>query len=225
MILKQYYLNCLAHASYLIGDEDTRTAVIVDPQRDVEQYIDECAERGLQIRHVFLTHCHADFVAGHLELRDRAAAKIYMGAQARAEYSFVPMKDGDELELGSVRLKVLETPGHTMSDNTADLLIRARWIVPVNPAGQVLEHATLAIKGGRIIGIHANDAAHAINATQVLELPHHALLPGLFVRTASNTVDAINALMRRRVDAARHDEAQPRSRALASANLIENASS
>lgn len=114
MILKQYYLNCLAHASYLIGDEDTRTAVIVDPQRDVDQYIDECAERGLEIRHVFLTHCHADFVAGHLELRDRAGATICMGAQAQAEYSFVSMKDGDELEIGSVRLKVLETPGHTM---------------------------------------------------------------------------------------------------------------
>jgi len=114
MILKQYYLNCLAHASYLIGDEDTRTAVIVDPQRDVDQYLDECAERGLEIRHVFLTHCHADFVAGHLELRDRVGAKIYMGAQAQAEYAFVPMKDGDELEVGSVRLKVLETPGHTM---------------------------------------------------------------------------------------------------------------
>ena len=114
MILKQYYLNCLAHASYLIGDEETRTAVIVDPQRDVDQYIDECAERGLAIRHVFLTHCHADFVAGHLELRDRAGAKIYMGATAEAEYDFVPMNDGDELEVGSVRLKVLETPGHTI---------------------------------------------------------------------------------------------------------------
>ena len=114
MILKQYYLNCLAHASYLIGDEETRTAVIVDPQRDVDQYLDECAERGLQIRHVFLTHCHADFVAGHLELRDRAGAKIHMGARAQAEYEFVAMKDGAELDLGSVRLQVLETPGHTM---------------------------------------------------------------------------------------------------------------
>ena len=82
MILKQYYLNCLAHASYLIGDEETRTAVIVDPRRDVEQYLDECAERGLQIRHVFLTHCHADFVAGHLELRDLVGAKTYMGVRA-----------------------------------------------------------------------------------------------------------------------------------------------
>ena len=114
MILKQYYLNCLAHASYLIGDEETHTAVIVDPQRDVDQYVDECARQGLEICHVFLTHCHADFVAGHLELRDRAGAKIHMGARAAAEYDFASMKDGDELEFGSILLKVLETPGHTI---------------------------------------------------------------------------------------------------------------
>ena len=68
MILKQYYLGCLAHASYLIGDSPSKTAIIVDPQRDVEQYIAEAAFHGLQIRHVFLTHFHADFLAGHLEL-------------------------------------------------------------------------------------------------------------------------------------------------------------
>ena len=113
MILKQYYLGCLSHASYLIGDEQSGTAVVVDPQRDVGQYLEDARQQGLSIRHVFLTHFHADFLAGHLELRDQAGAKIYLGAQAKAEYAFIPMKDGDVLEFGHLRLRVLETPGHT----------------------------------------------------------------------------------------------------------------
>ena len=114
MIFKQYYLNCLAHASYLIGDEATGSAVIVDPQRDVDQYIDECRSRDLQIKNVILTHCHADFVAGHLELRDRAGARICMGARAKAEFKFTALRDGDSIEMGEIRLQALETPGHTM---------------------------------------------------------------------------------------------------------------
>ena len=114
MIFKQYYLNCLAHASYLIGDEATGAAVIVDPQRDVDQYIVECQSRGLQIKNVILTHCHADFVAGHLELRERTGARICMGARAKAEYEFTALRDGDSIELGEVRLQAIETPGHTM---------------------------------------------------------------------------------------------------------------
>ena len=114
MFLKRYYLNCLAHASYLIGDAESRTAVVVDPQRDVERYVDDAQREGLEIRHVFLTHFHADFVAGHLELRDRTGASIHLGARARAEYAFVPMADGDSLDCGRVRLTVLETPGHTV---------------------------------------------------------------------------------------------------------------
>src|SRR5499426_4609318 len=113
MILKQFYLNCLAHASYLIGDEHTHTAAVVDPQRDVDQYLAFAGERGLQIRHVFLTHFHADFIAGHLELRDRAGATIYLGARADAEYAFTPLKEGDTIDLGGARLGILETPGHT----------------------------------------------------------------------------------------------------------------
>jgi glyoxylase-like metal-dependent hydrolase (beta-lactamase superfamily II)/rhodanese-related sulfurtransferase len=114
MILKQYYLNCLAHASYLIGDPSSRTAVVVDPQRDIDAYVDDAVSHRLQIRHVFLTHFHADFLAGHLELRDRTGAKIHLGAKAQAEFAFMPMADGDSLDLGRVRLTVLETPGHTV---------------------------------------------------------------------------------------------------------------
>jgi len=114
MFLKQYYLGCLAHASYLIADEASASAVVVDPQRDIQQYLDEAERLGVKIRHVFLTHFHADFLAGHLELRDRCGAEIRLGAQAKAEYKFVGMKDGDTLEFPGLRLQVLETPGHTI---------------------------------------------------------------------------------------------------------------
>jgi hydroxyacylglutathione hydrolase len=113
MVLHQFYLNCLAHASYLIGDEATGAAAVVDPQRDVEQYVAFAAERGLRLEHVILTHLHADFIAGHLELRDRVGARIYLGARARAEYAFTPLADGDRIDLGRVRLQAIETPGHT----------------------------------------------------------------------------------------------------------------
>jgi glyoxylase-like metal-dependent hydrolase (beta-lactamase superfamily II)/rhodanese-related sulfurtransferase len=113
VLFKQFYLPCLAHASYIIGDEETGTAAVVDPQRDTDQYIAFAAEHGLKIKHVFLTHLHADFVAGHLELRDRVDAKIYLGAAAKAKYAFTPLHDGEILEFGRVRLKILETPGHT----------------------------------------------------------------------------------------------------------------
>jgi glyoxylase-like metal-dependent hydrolase (beta-lactamase superfamily II)/rhodanese-related sulfurtransferase len=113
MILKQYYLGCLAHASYLIADPATRHAAVIDPQRDIEQYLADAEQQGLEITDVFLTHMHADFIAGHLELRDRLGARIHLGAQASAEYSFVPMADGDEVRLGGVRLSVLQTPGHS----------------------------------------------------------------------------------------------------------------
>ncbi len=113
MLLKQFYLNCLAHASYLIGDTRTRTAAVVDPQRDIEQYLAFAAANDLRIAHVILTHLHADFIAGHLELLDRVGATIYLGAKARAEYAFTPLADGDAIEIGDVRLRALETPGHT----------------------------------------------------------------------------------------------------------------
>jgi hydroxyacylglutathione hydrolase len=113
VILQQYYLGCLAHASYLVGEEASGDAAVIDPQRDVDQYLEDARRLGLRIGAVFLTHFHADFVAGHLELRDRAGATIYLGARAKAEYPFTPMEDGDALELGNVRLEVLETPGHS----------------------------------------------------------------------------------------------------------------
>jgi hydroxyacylglutathione hydrolase len=113
VILKQYYLGCLAHASYLIADETSGEAAVVDPQRDVDQYVEDARRLGCRIGHVFLTHFHADFLAGHLELRDREGAAVYLGARAAAEYRFTALADHDLLELGQVRLEVLETPGHS----------------------------------------------------------------------------------------------------------------
>ena len=113
MILHQFYLNCLAHASYVVGDETSGAAAVIDPQRDIDQYLAFAREHRLRIGHVILTHFHADFVAGHLELRDRVGASIYLGASAKAEFPFTPLKDGSRIELGRVRLEALETPGHT----------------------------------------------------------------------------------------------------------------
>ena len=104
MILKQYYLGCLAHASYLIGAADSGRAAVVDPQRDIDQYLDDAEADGLTIEAVFLSHFHADFLAGHLELRDRVGSGIYLGARAQAEYEFTSMEDGQILELGGVQL-------------------------------------------------------------------------------------------------------------------------
>ena len=113
VILKQYYLGCLAHASYLVGDADAGIAAVVDPKRDVDEYVADAEALGCRIEHVLLTHLHADFLAGHLELRDRVGARIYLGARAEAEYEFTPLADGQALELGRVRLVALETPGHS----------------------------------------------------------------------------------------------------------------
>lgn len=113
MFFKQYYLACLSHASYMIADETTREAVVVDPQRDVDPYLADAAAQGFRIRYVILTHFHADFLAGHLELRNRAGVEVVLGARAQAEFAFKAMHDGETLSLGDVRLQILETPGHT----------------------------------------------------------------------------------------------------------------
>jgi glyoxylase-like metal-dependent hydrolase (beta-lactamase superfamily II)/rhodanese-related sulfurtransferase len=113
MMIKQYYLGCLAHASYLITDEKSRTAAVVDPQRDVAQYLRDAEEGGYSIKYVFLTHFHADFLAGHIELRDEVGAAICLGRRAEPEFQATSVKDGDRIEFGDVRLEILETPGHT----------------------------------------------------------------------------------------------------------------
>jgi glyoxylase-like metal-dependent hydrolase (beta-lactamase superfamily II) len=114
-MLRQYYLACLSQASYLIGDRSSGRAVVVDPRRDVEQYVVDADAAGLTITHVVETHFHADFVSGHLELAERTGARIVYGAAAagRVEFPIVAMADGDRIALGQVILEVRETPGHT----------------------------------------------------------------------------------------------------------------
>ncbi len=107
----QFYLGCLAHASYLIGSEGE--AAIVDPQRDVDQYIAEAKKRGLAIRYVIETHLHADFVSGHRELAGRTGAEIVIGAAAGAQFPHRAVHDGDTIRLGAIELRALATPGHT----------------------------------------------------------------------------------------------------------------
>lgn len=111
MYFKQFYLGCLAHASYLVGSEGE--AVVVDPQRDVGQYVAEAEGRGLKIKYVVETHLHADFVSGHRELAARTGAEIVFGAEAGARFPHRAVRDGDELKVGRIILRFLETPGHT----------------------------------------------------------------------------------------------------------------
>ncbi len=111
MYFEQFYLGCLAHASYMLASGGE--AVVVDPQRDVEIYLKAAEERGVKIRHVFETHLHADFVSGHKELAARTGATIYIGARAEARFPHVNVQEGFELRAGKLRVGVLETPGHT----------------------------------------------------------------------------------------------------------------
>lgn len=112
MYFEQFYLGCLAHASYMAGSEGV--AAVIDPQRDVEIYLETARDNGLRIEHVIETHLHADFVSGHRELAARTGAKIYVGARAGAQFPHVPVSQGDEIGFGRCRLRFLETPGHTL---------------------------------------------------------------------------------------------------------------
>ncbi|MCB1025088.1 MAG: MBL fold metallo-hydrolase [Acidobacteria bacterium] len=111
MKFKQFYLGCLSHASYYLGSGDE--AAIIDPQRDIEQYIDEAKANGQKIKYIIETHSHADFVSGHIELAEKTGAEIVFGQRANTEFPTHKVKDGDELEVGKIKLKFLETPGHT----------------------------------------------------------------------------------------------------------------
>jgi hydroxyacylglutathione hydrolase len=111
MIFEQFYLGCLAHASYLIGSEGV--AAVVDPQRDVEIYIEAAARLKVRIDYIIETHLHADFVSGHQELAQRTGAEIWLGEGSGATFPHHPAKEGDRIKLGKCRLRILQTPGHT----------------------------------------------------------------------------------------------------------------
>ena len=113
MIFTQHYLDCLSQGSYLIGDESTGRAVVVDPRRDIDVYLTEAAEHGLQIERVIETHIHADFLTGHLELAAATGAQISYSEEADLEFPVQPLRDGQRISLGEVTLEILATPGHT----------------------------------------------------------------------------------------------------------------
>ena len=135
MIFRQFYLGCLAHASYFIASDGE--AAVVDPQRDVQQYIDEAERTGTRIRYVIETHLHADFVSGHRELAERTGAEIVFGAAANAEFAHRAVRDGEELRVGSVVLRAMETPGHTPESIS--------WLVAGDGTQRVLTGDTLFI--------------------------------------------------------------------------------
>ena len=109
----QYYLDCLSQASYLIGDERTGRAAVVDPRRDVDIYLTDAQRFGMRIELVIETHFHADFLSGHLELAAHTGADICYGSAATADYRIRSLVDGERIPLGDVVLDILETPGHT----------------------------------------------------------------------------------------------------------------
>jgi len=110
--VERFYLGCLAHASYMIGSDGV--AAVIDPQRDVDVYLQAAAKNGWTIKYIIETHVHADFVSGHRELAERTGAQIYIGAGSGAEFPHVAVKDGDEIQFGQCSLRFLQTPGHTL---------------------------------------------------------------------------------------------------------------
>ena len=176
MHFTQYYLDCLSQASYLIGDTTTGRAVVVDPRRDVQEYLDDAAAHGLTIELVIETHFHADFLSGHLELAAATGAEIGFGEAAEAEFPIRKLRDGERVSLGDVSLEIRATPGHTPESISIVVYERADDEVPYG----VLTGDTLFIGDvGRpdllaSLGVTADELAHDLYRslhTQLLGLP------------------------------------------------------
>ena len=176
MIFEQFYLECLSHASYLVGDTSTGTAVVVDPQRDIQQYLDRSQELGLTIAYVLETHFHADFLSGHLELANATGATICFGAEARPQFPARLLQDNEQLVLGEVVIEARLTPGHTPESTSYVVYEHAGDAVPYG----VLTGDTLFIGDvGRpdllvSVGKTADELAHLLFASiqnKLLTLP------------------------------------------------------
>ncbi|OUS90200.1 MBL fold metallo-hydrolase [Rhodococcus sp. NCIMB 12038] len=172
MILEQYYIECLSHASYLVGDQSTGRAVVIDPRRDITDYLVDARRHGLTIEGVINTHFHADFVSGHLELRESTGAWIGFGDAAETDYPIRRFRHGERLSLGDVDIEVLATPGHTWE--SISLLVRERPYT--NPVAVLTGDALFIGDVGRpdlanLAGGSATDLARAMYRTI-----HHTLL-------------------------------------------------
>ncbi|MEY4173530.1 MAG: hypothetical protein RI900_695 [Actinomycetota bacterium] len=176
LFFRQYYLGCLSHASYLIGDTESGRAVVVDPQRDIAEYLADASAHGLTITHVIETHFHADFLSGHLELAAATGATICYGSDAagRAEFPITALDDGQHISLGAVDLQVLATPGHT--PESISVVVR-----PDGPAGHpygVLTGDTLFIGD---VGRPDLLASIGVTADDLGRLLYHSLREKLMV--------------------------------------------
>ena len=111
MLLKHFFVKKIAHSSYILAGQ--KSCAVIDPQRDVEIYMREARQMGLQVTHIFQTHLHADFVSGHMDLAKQTGAKIYIAKSAQCQFDHVPLVEGDTILIENIELRVLETPGHT----------------------------------------------------------------------------------------------------------------
>jgi len=182
MFLQRYYLECLSHASYMVADEKTKVAAVIDPRRDIDIYLSDAAEQGFKIQHVILTHFHADFIAGHIELRDKVGAKIYLGNRAEAEFNFEALGDRSIITLGELRLEAIETPGHTPEGIT--LLVFDPSFDEKNPYAMFTGDTLFIGDVGRpdllaSIGVTANELAEMLYDSlhnKLLKLPGKTLI-------------------------------------------------
>jgi glyoxylase-like metal-dependent hydrolase (beta-lactamase superfamily II)/rhodanese-related sulfurtransferase len=180
MILEQYYIECLSHASYLIGDETSRRAIVVDPRRDIADYLADADRYGLTIEGVINTHFHADFVSGHLELVEATGAWIGFGEAAQTEYPIRRLADGEHISLGTVDLEILSTPGHTWE--SISVLVRERADAP--PVAVLTGDSMFIGDVGRpdLVNLGAGssvDLARAMYSTihrRLLTLPDHVVV-------------------------------------------------
>ena len=180
MILEQYYIECLSHASYLIGDETSGRAIVVDPRRDITEYLADADRYGLTIEGVINTHFHADFVSGHLELVQATGAWIGFGDAAQTEYPIRRLADGEHISLGTVDLEILSTPGHTWE--SISVLVRERADAP--PAAVLTGDSLFIGDVGRPDLVNLGDGssidlARAMYSTihrRLLTLPDHVVV-------------------------------------------------
>jgi glyoxylase-like metal-dependent hydrolase (beta-lactamase superfamily II)/rhodanese-related sulfurtransferase len=172
VILEQYYIECLSHASYLIGDENTGRAVVVDPRRDVTEYLEDAQRHGLTIEGVINTHFHADFVSGHLELLEATGAWIGFGAAAETDYPIRRLTHGEHVSLGEVDLEVLSTPGHTWE--SISLLVREN--VSARPAAVLTGDSLFIGDVGRPDLVNLGDGSTSDLARAMYRTIHQTLL-------------------------------------------------
>lgn len=162
--VERFYLGCLAHASYMVGSEGV--AAIIDPQRDVDLYLEAAASKGWRIEHIIETHLHADFVSGHLELAERTGARIYLGAGSGAQFAHIAATDGSEFRFGQCRLRFLQTPGHTIES----------ICIEMNDLGQDDRPAVVFTGDTLFIGdVGRPDLSGSYSPRQLAEMLYHSI--------------------------------------------------